>query len=106
MPWDQVVTVLNYSQERVDEQLLTDEDCAPEDLDDIGDVQFSEKFDRVRKFRIFEPAGETHWKRCSACVTTRWQCVGAAAQCGFEHYLVFHSSLLSYALTNAIVTSR
>lgn len=87
MAWDQVVTMMNYSQEWVDQQLIDGPEYLP-DPSVKGDVDFASKFNRVRKFHEFQPIGETHWKRCSACITTRWQCVGAAAECGFEHYLI------------------
>lgn len=87
MAWDQVVTMLNYCQEWVDQQLIEGGEYQP-DPTDKGDVEFAAKFNHVRKFRDFQPIGETKWKRCSACITTRWQYVGAASKYGFEYYLI------------------
>ena len=84
MEWQQVVAMMDHSQEWVDAHL----DGYTPDPSNQGDVDFAGKFNKVHQFREFEVLGKQRWKLCPACVLTRWQWVGKAAQCGCKHYLV------------------
>ena len=84
--WDQVVAMMNYSQEWCDKHAL--DGYSPPDVADKGDVDFVNKFNKVRLFRDFVPPKEkTKWRRCPVCVLTRWQWTGLAAKYGFDNYL-------------------
>jgi hypothetical protein len=54
----------------------------------LGDRQWAEKWNRIRKFRVFEPEGPKQWNRCAKCVLTRWQYMGEASKYCFEYYLI------------------
>lgn len=84
--WPQVVAMMDLSQEWVDNHLT--DGYNPDADSSRGDREFAESFNKVRRFRSFEPMGKQRWRRCPACVLTRWQYVGAAAEYGFQCYLV------------------
>ncbi len=65
-----------------------DKDFVPDDPTNVGDAQFAERYNKIRKWRTFDPVGKKKWTQISACVLTRWQYTGEAAKYGFENYLV------------------
>ena len=86
MDWKQVIVMMDYSQVFHDKWRNTD--YIPK-AGDRGDEIFAMKWNRVRRFREFEEIKpDERWKRCPACILTRWQCVGGAAAYGFKYYLL------------------
>lgn len=79
--------------------------CIPTGTDE-GDKLFASKWNQVRHFQAFTPIGKQRWRRCPACVPTRWWCVGEACECGWCHCLLplkFSQCLINCKGTNSVI---
>ena len=82
--FETVATMMDAAQEFAEK--YCDTDYVP-DPNNRGDVEFAERYNRVRSFYNFQPIGATRWRKIKQCVTTQWQYTGEAAKYGLEYYL-------------------